>query len=216
MLDQVYNDAVRPILDRPSHDNPRLLILGGPQGSGKTSTLPTIQRQRGMTGAVRIDGDDIMAVVPGFEETARGHGGIEAHRQSNASFQILMRRLLQDAREARIDVILVGPYTHAEGTRAVIEPFRSDGYSVEMAYMGEHPATSELGVMHRHFHALQDGIGGFPPLADRSGWQSPQGCGRRGHRRNPSCAIALGRTAVPPRRRCRWPAGTHRGRRPLP
>lgn len=158
-LDEVYKDAVRPLLAKPTQENPRLLILGGPQGSGKSTTLPVVERQLGMTQAVRLDGDDIMALHPHFEGIARGRGGLEAARRVGPDYSVVVARMLRDVRMSRQDLILIGPYTHMEATLQRIAPFRETGYRVGMAYMAVHPAVSQLGVVHRHHQAMRDGIG---------------------------------------------------------
>ncbi|WP_329468748.1 zeta toxin family protein [Streptomyces sp. NBC_01431] len=147
------------MLDRPAREHPRVLILGGPQGSGKSTALPLVQRQLNMTEAVRLDGDDIMALHPRFEPYARVHGGLAAARLVAPDYRILVARMLEEVRQAKQDLVLVGPYTHPEATFERLDYFRAEGYEAEMAYMAVHPARSELGVMHRHYQAMTDGTG---------------------------------------------------------
>ncbi|MGX9891191.1 zeta toxin family protein [Streptomyces sp. NPDC002276] len=157
-LREIFDADIRPTLAGPAHDEPRVLILGGSQGSGKTSALPLIAQQLDMPQAFRFEGDDILRVHPQFEPIARDHGVMEAYQRTGQDYTELVRMTLEELRDLRRDTILVGPYTDPNATFGRIAEFTAVGYRPEAAYMAVHPARSQLGVLHRHHQALADGI----------------------------------------------------------
>ncbi|MGY5099460.1 zeta toxin family protein [Streptomyces sp. 900105245] len=158
-LRELLDVDVRPLLEGSARERPRVVILGGTQGSGKSSALPLIAEQLGMADAVRVEGDDLLSLIPQFEPIAREHGVMEAFNRVGDDLSELMRMTLAETRRLRRDAILVGPYTAVEPTFQRLAEFTSAGYSAEAAYMAVHPARAQLGVLHRHHVAMRDGIG---------------------------------------------------------
>lgn len=155
----VFERDIRPTLRGPSQENPRVLLLGGPQGSGKTTTLPTVARQLGLEQATRIDGDDLFDFHPRYDALARERGALGAAKACAGDFDQFMELALSTVRDQRQDLILVGPYTHPELTFARLREFTGEGYRAELAYMALHLAETQLSTMHRHQRAMEAGVG---------------------------------------------------------
>lgn len=136
-----------------------MVLLGGPQGSRKTTLRPLVAEQLGLRDVVFFDGDDHFTFHPHYDALAREHGVLEAARLCKADTEVLRAKILDEVRTRRLNIMFIGPYTHEEFTLLRVAAFRADGYGTDLAYTALHQALSEAGVMDRHRHALADGPG---------------------------------------------------------
>ncbi|MGW2725083.1 zeta toxin family protein [Streptomyces sp. NPDC001492] len=156
-LRRIFERRVRPVIDRPAQEEPRILILGGTQGSRKTTLAPLVAQQLGMNDPVIFDGDTHYAFHPRFEELAREHGAPDARKSCLADVTELRRMMKEHIRDQRSHIVLVGPWTRFEFAATEVKFFAERGYAAEAAYTAMHPARSQLGVAHRHYRAEQTG-----------------------------------------------------------
>ncbi|MFE3502972.1 zeta toxin family protein [Kitasatospora sp. NPDC059160] len=166
-IEAIWERDLRPTLTAPSQDDPRMVILGGPQGSRKTTMRTAVPQQLGIADPVVLDGDDVFAYLPGYARMAREDGMLAAMRHFSPVAGQLTERVRQHAIDHRQNIVLVGPHTGIEYTSGVVQKFSAAGYRCELAYTAMHPAMSELGVMHRYQEAIgPSGIGYaiLPPL----------------------------------------------------
>lgn len=159
-LDEIFREDVQPGLARhASQETPRMVLVGGPQGSRKTTLRPLVAEQLGLTDVVYFDGDDHYAFHPHYDALAREHGVLEASRLCGPDIEVLRAKILDEVRTRRLNVMFIGPYTHQEYTLNRVAAFRADGYGTELAYTALHQALSQVGVMDRQRHALAEGPG---------------------------------------------------------
>ncbi|HEY9372274.1 zeta toxin family protein [Streptomyces sp.] len=159
-LDEIFREDVQPGLARfTSQDSPRMVLLGGPQGSRKTTLRPLVAEQLGLTDVVFFDGDDHYAFHPHYDALAREHGALKALRMCVPDIEFLRAKILDEVRVRQLNIMFIGPYTHEEYTLNRVSDFRAAGYGVELAYTALHQALSQVGVMDRHRHALTEGPG---------------------------------------------------------
>lgn len=159
-IEEIFREDLRPGLARhTSRDAPRLILLGGPQGSRKTSLRPLVAEQLGAPDIVFYDGDDHYTFHPHYDDLARAHGVLEAARLCGPDTNYLRAMILNEVVTRRLDIMLIGPYTNQDYTLARLSEFRAAGYSAELAYTALHPALSQVGVMDRHRKAVADGPG---------------------------------------------------------
>ncbi|WP_328418493.1 zeta toxin family protein (plasmid) [Streptomyces violaceus] len=159
-IDEIFQEDVRPGLSRyASQDTPRMVILGGPQGSRKTTLRPLVAEQLGLTDTVYFDGDDHYAFHPHYDALAREHGVLTAADLCRKDIEVLRAKILDEVQGRRLNILFVGPYTHEEYTLNRVADFQAHDYGVELAYTALHQALSEIGVMDRHRQALADGPG---------------------------------------------------------
>lgn len=160
-LADIFREDILPGLSSlSSQTEPRMVLLGGPQGSRKTTLRPLVAEQLGLTGDVLyFDGDDHYAFHPHHDALAREHGVLEASRLCGPDIDVLRAAILNEVYTRRLNIMLIGPYTHQEYTLGRVASFRAEGYRTEMAYTALHPALSQVGVMDRHRRALSDGPG---------------------------------------------------------
>ncbi|WP_345637931.1 zeta toxin family protein [Streptomyces thinghirensis] len=160
IADIVSTSVLPPLADVTPHETPRMIILGGPQGSRKTTLRSVVAEQLGLhDNLVLFDGDDHNAFHPHYARLAREHGAPEAARRTGADIQIIRAAILDEVRDRRLSIVFVGPYTDQEYTLGRLAEFRADGYRTDVAYTALHPALSQLATMDRHLTALTDGPG---------------------------------------------------------
>ncbi|MFK0294787.1 zeta toxin family protein [Streptomyces sp. NPDC090442] len=161
-LTTLFATEVRHTLTAPSQESPELLVLGGPQGSRKTSLRTTVPEQLGIHDPVIVDGDDFYSFLPEFDPYAREVGMLAAMKHFNPAVKELTRMTREHVRQHSQNVVLVGPYTAADFTRGILDNFPNHRRS--LAYTAMHPALSQLGTMHRHHQATQPGGIGYAVL----------------------------------------------------
>ncbi|MFY0516011.1 zeta toxin family protein [Streptomyces anulatus] len=159
-LDEIFREDVQPGLARFStQDAPRMVALGGPQGSRKTTLRPVVAEQLDLTDVVFFDGDDHYTYHPHYDALARGHGALEATRLCAPDIGVLRAKILDEVFARRLNIMLVGPLTDEEYTSQQVTIFRDKGYRTELAYTALHQALPQIGVMDRHRNAMTDGPG---------------------------------------------------------
>ncbi|MGC9478816.1 zeta toxin family protein [Streptomyces sp. WG4] len=160
-ISEILREDVLPPLARVSpQTTPRMVVLGGPQGSRKTTLRPVVAEQLGLgEDIVYFDGDDHNDFHPHYDQLAREHGAPEAARLIRADNEVIRAAILNEVRTRQLSIMFVGPYTDQVYTLARLAEFRGDGYRTEAAYTALHPALSQLATMDRHLTALTDGPG---------------------------------------------------------
>lgn len=156
----IIREEFLPLLASDPSENPRFVVLGGPQGSRKTTLKPVVAEQLGMHGALLLEGDDLYAFHPRYEALVDELGGtFQAAKRLSADIEFMYTETLAGVRERRADIMVVGPYTGLDFTLARIAEFKESDYRIELAYTALHPALSQLGVMHRHMQTVESGAG---------------------------------------------------------
>ncbi|WP_031057798.1 zeta toxin family protein [Streptomyces sp. NRRL F-5702] len=134
-----------------------MALLGGPQGSRKSTLRSLVAEQMGLADVVFFDADDHYAFHTHYDGLAREHGTLEAARRCSTDVEVLRTAILDEVLARRTNIMFVGPYTNQELTLGRVASFRDEGYGTEMAYTALHPALTHVGVMDRHRWALSDG-----------------------------------------------------------
>lgn len=118
-LDDIFDTRVRPILTGPSRDTPTTVLLGGGQGSGKTTALSLVASQLGLPHAFLFEGDDFYDYHPSHTDLRRQAGGdvAQAMRQCFKDVEALRNRTLDYLLDNRMDLIRVGPMTAIDYVR---------------------------------------------------------------------------------------------------
>jgi hypothetical protein len=147
-LDAIFDRDVQPALTAPPSDAPRLLVIGGLPGTRKSSLSTTIANQLGIHDAVILDGDDLDAVLPGFDAVARESGWDAASDRFAAARNYLYDRVLEHTRDRRQHLVCVGGFI--SGGFVSDYSARFPDRRQDVAYTAMHPALAQLGVMYRH------------------------------------------------------------------
>ncbi|MEU2311509.1 zeta toxin family protein [Streptomyces albidoflavus] len=159
-IEEIFRLDVEPRLARhASQDAPRVVLLGGPQGSRKTTLRSLVAEQLGLEDALIYEGDDHFPLHPHFDGLMREHGLLAAADACKADLDVLQGLFLEEVRAQRLNIMFVGPYTDQEYTLSRLATFREDGYQSDLAYTALHPALTHVGVMDRHRRAVSEGPG---------------------------------------------------------
>lgn len=162
------SDIVRDYLpdDLAPVARPRLILLGGPPGSGKTAVLTASHAELRREGAaIRIVGDDLRSYHPQFlalqkadPETASRHTQMDAG--------IWTEKLLAAATERGASVVFETTMRRPENVERVIRTARDAGYEVEVRAVAVNPCVSWQGNHTRFEEMLHAGAPArIPPAA---------------------------------------------------
>ncbi|MFE9243330.1 zeta toxin family protein [Nocardiopsis sp. NPDC006938] len=161
-LDALFDLALRERLTGTPRERPRLLLLGGQPGSGKSTlqrlVLPVLPR-----GTVSYDGDDLLRLSPDYEWAMTAD---DRAASTAVSGQVggLHQRAMEHVRGGRYDVVCSHPLGRADWAAAWVLGFREAGYRVEVAFVATHTSNSRFAIADRHRRATRDqGFGRWLP-----------------------------------------------------
>lgn len=138
-------------------ERPRLILLGGQPGAGKTAVLAASQNELARSGpTIRIVGDDLRSYHPEFlafqrqdPETASRYTQTDAGRWTE--------KLLAAATERQVNVVFETTMRTPENVARVIRTARDAGYAVEVRAVAVNPRLSWQGAHHRFEEMLHAG-----------------------------------------------------------
>ncbi|MEY9785411.1 zeta toxin family protein [Sinorhizobium fredii] len=153
---QIYQEKIIPRLGvgGPPLERPTFVIVGGQQGSGKTTTLRQVAARFGDQPTQRIIVDDLMGYVPGYHEAARKNSH-EAQRQVGSTPGQWGWQLMDRAIERRANVVLELAFPVAIADLAMIA--KSNGYKTELHVIATDRRESWTAVLDRFDRALKAG-----------------------------------------------------------
>lgn len=145
-------------------EHPRLILLGGQPGAGKTAVLTASHQELAQSGpTIRIVGDDLRSYHPQFlafqrqdPETASQFTQGDAGRWTE--------KLMAAAAERQVNIVFETTMRTPENVARVIGVARDAGYAVEVRAIAVHPHVSWQGNHHRFEEMLQAGLAArIPP-----------------------------------------------------
>ncbi len=136
-------------------DRPRLILLGGQPGAGKTAVLIASHAELGQAGStIRIVGDDLRSYHPQFlafqrkdPETASSFTQMDAGRWTE--------KLLAAAAERQVNIVFETTMRTPENVARVIGMARDAGYDVEARAVAVNPRLSWQGNHYRFEEMLR-------------------------------------------------------------
>lgn len=162
----IYANQVEPELasQGPPAQTPRFIIIGGQQGSGKTTAINAAVHSLGNEPVQRITVDNLMAYYPGYAEAAEKDSR-QAQHQTGSTPGEWAHKLMQRAFDKGHHVILelAPPHNVSE----VLLEAKMRGYQTELRVIGVQPERSWTSVVSRYERALTDGID-EPRYVDRA------------------------------------------------
>src|SRR4051794_24080695 len=132
--DRIYRDRIRPlVLDDKlqSLEHPTFVMLGGQPGAGKTGLLTTSRdelREQGAT--ITVVGDDLRSFHPGYRSLQR-RDPENAAFLTNPDAGRWVERLLEDARERRVNIVLETTMRQPDNVERIMTAFGQAGYRTE-------------------------------------------------------------------------------------
>ncbi len=160
--DALFDLALRDRLTGTPRERPRLLLLGGQPGSGK-STLQRLLLPVLPPGTVSYDGDDLLRLSPDYEWAMTAD---DRAASTSVSAQVggVHDRAMEHVRRGRHDVVCSHPLGRAGWAARWVLGFREAGYRVEVAFVATHASNSRISVFDRHERATRDqGFGRWLP-----------------------------------------------------
>lgn len=160
--DALFDLALRDRLTGTPRERPRLLLLGGQPGSGK-STLQRLLLPVLPPGTVSYDGDDLLRLSPDYEWAMTAD---DRAASTSVSAQVggVHDRAMEHVRRGRHDVVCSHPLGRADWAAQWVLGFREAGYRVEVAFVATHASNSRFSVFDRHERATRDqGFGRWLP-----------------------------------------------------
>jgi hypothetical protein len=161
--------AERPM--RLPRQPPLVVLIGGPPGSGKSTTQWLLQASLGAASVAVYDFDDDITAHPRYDAIMRARGLRGADEIAPNLPRGMMVRCLDHLRrgEPQYDLIASAPLHRVSLATNWVDGFRSVDYRVALVYVVTHEATCRLGRVGRYQLALDDtGIGRWvrPELGD--------------------------------------------------
>ncbi|WP_338811530.1 zeta toxin family protein (plasmid) [Agrobacterium leguminum] len=138
-------------------ERPRLILLGGQPGAGKTAVLIASQSELAQSGpTIRIVGDDLRSYHPEFltfqrqdPETASRFTQLDAGRWTE--------KLLAAATERQVNIVFETTMRTPENVARVLRTARDAGYAVEARAVAVNPRLSWQGNHYRFEEMLRAG-----------------------------------------------------------
>ncbi|MET9274367.1 zeta toxin family protein [Kribbella sp. NPDC003557] len=158
---------------RAPGQRPLVVLIGGPPGSGKSTTQWLLQASLGARSVAVYDFDDDITAHPRYDAIMRARGMGGADELARNLPRGMMVRCLEHLRrgEPQYDVIASAPLHRVPLATNWVDGFRAVDYRVALVYVVTHEATCRLGRVSRFQQALDDtGIGRWvrPELGDLS------------------------------------------------
>ena len=156
-LNHVYAERVRPQLfgtGRPSA-NPRLVIVGGQPGAGKTLATLSAVRELGRAGdaVAYINGDELRPLHPRYAALVAADNTTAADK-TGTDVGLWVERGIREAAAERISSVIETTMRQPEVVRRTAEQFTKSGFAFEMRVVVADPELSRLAIYERFARAL--------------------------------------------------------------
>ena len=145
--------VVETVLDGVARgiDKPKLILLGGQPGSGKTRSLvPDAEGDLAESGRpMLIDADQLRENHTGWKEAILADD-VTAAEKTHPDARKWVRKACALAIETRCNVILDGTMASQESIAQVVKQFDDAGYEIDARILAIDGSTSWLGVLYRY------------------------------------------------------------------
>jgi hypothetical protein len=146
-----------PPVRRPGQ-RPLAVLIGGPPGSGKSTTQWLLQLSLGANRVAVYDFDDDITAHPRYDAIMRSWGLRGGDAIAKNLPEGILRRCLDHLRrgEHQYDVIASAPLHRIQVARHWVDGFRDVDYRVALAYVVTHESVSALGRVSRLQQSIDD------------------------------------------------------------
>ena len=152
---RIYRDRIEPILlatiQESGHAQPRLIMLGGQPGSGKTFRLrnPAEEELARVGGFISIDADEMRTYHPSAERLKNGDDRTAAtHTHPDAAAWV--NHAIDTAIRERCHVVLDGTMGSPNSVLQRLKRFEDAGYAVEVRVLAISHRRSWINVLRRY------------------------------------------------------------------
>lgn len=155
--DAVYRTRVRPQLFElaRSAESPRLVIVGGQPGAGKTAATLGASREliAAGLGVAYINGDELRPLHPRYAELVATDKSTAADK-TGGDVGLWVERGIRDAAQERYSAVIETTMRQPDVVRRTAEAFVERGFSFEMRVVLVDPELSRLGIYERFYAGL--------------------------------------------------------------
>jgi predicted ABC-type ATPase len=149
--ERVYAKAIEPasFLDTSPVEHPKITIVGGQTGAGKTRVLELSMKEFDDGNVVIVNTDDLRAYHPRFEEIVDlddRRAAERTHEDASAWNRMLLSRSI----ETRRNVILEGVFKDGKDLALVVQMLKKNGYEVTFRIVAVHERYSVWGLHKRY------------------------------------------------------------------
>ena len=149
--EQIFLRLERNMLESSSSsDNPRVVILGGQPGAGKSNLIKLAQQEifKGCSVAT-INGDDYREAHPHSKQILKENDKAYA-TNTDPDVREWTRRLLDSAIKNKRNIIFEGTMRNPQPLMSTIEHIKKQGYKIDIMIMAVQEKVSRLGVIARY------------------------------------------------------------------
>lgn len=139
-------------LSKPS-DNPKVFLLGGQPGAGKTGLENMINKH---SEYISISGDDFREYHPLFEELNEKYGK-DSSKYTQQWAGEMTEKIIKELKDNKYNLIIEGTLRTAELPLKEATRFKEVGYEVELCVVAVKPEKSRLGTLERYETMLKRG-----------------------------------------------------------
>lgn len=139
-------------VSRSPGDRPRVVIVGGQPGVGKSRTQGRLVRGLGRSSTASYDGDENSEFHPFFKEIARS-SRFEGYDLAGQMLPADMHRRCMDhlrSGSPQYDVVASHPLGRKEWAESWVKGFSDEGYHTSVAFVASHESNSLLGIADRY------------------------------------------------------------------
>lgn len=138
----------RVIENKVKSINPKAYVLGGQQGSGKT-TLHEIFKNKLNYNAIAINGDDYRKYHPNFRDIQKVYG-VDAVKYTQTFANKIVEKLIDKLSNEKYNLIIEGTLRTADIPLKTCNNLKDRGYHVELSIMGVKPEISWKSTLLRY------------------------------------------------------------------
>jgi len=166
--EQIFHERIAPrYASRGSErDNPKLTIIGGQQGAGKTTLINNILSRSNTASIQRLVVDDLVPHIPGYADAAR-QNVLDAQTQVGNTPQIWGEMLLEHAFKNRHDIVL--ELANVDGVQSFLYEAAEHGYQTDLRIVATSKHDSWTGVLNRFDRSLANQGNSLTHFIDREG-----------------------------------------------
>ncbi|GHJ54370.1 hypothetical protein Nm8I071_36770 [Nonomuraea sp. TT08I-71] len=161
---RIFEELIVPSqLNSERQRDPKILVVAGQPGSGKSSVQSELKRRFHLAGAAEIDADDLRAFHPKWLDLSmRDDRSAADLTHPDATRWTAMS--LEYAASQSYEVVLSATLGKVATTRKVLDSFRRGGYRIIVVIVAVNEVVSRLGILSRYMRQrATQGFGRFVP-----------------------------------------------------
>ena len=151
-----YNKTIKRLIDfKESSKNPKVFILGGQPGSGKTK-LTNLLIEKSVEDIVVVNGDEFKKSHPRYKELQKEFGDLAVTKTQEFSGK-MTERLIEELSNKKYNLIIEGTLRTDTVPLNTEKKLKDKGYITELSVIAVKPELSYVGTLKRYEEMLEIG-----------------------------------------------------------